>query len=364
MNFAQNGYSEEEVLNMLTASSRKVFYEYTFEDTAGNVYPVSITDGKITFDSNAEVMRSFSGSMKKTDFMTVNTVEARLIPWLCLETANDVLKWPLGKFIISGDSKCEDGYETIEISGYDYGKIALDEGMSNRTYFKTGTVYTSAVSQLLGEVYRTYNVDEALQTLENDLEWDVGTTRLEVINLLLEAINYNPVHFDEYGTGQCDAYVFPKLRNIDIQYHADARSIIKDGITKKSNKFEVPNKFVRYTEDADSNYYISTYVNEDENDPYSTVNRGRVITDIDSVDEIASQGDLDAYVRKIAQEKRMAVDTIDFTSLCMPCHGFMNCVFLVCDIYEIAGKYIETGWEMELAPGGTMSHTLQKVSEL
>lgn len=363
MNFAQNGYSEEEVINLLKAANRTVYYEYTLEDVSGEMHDVSITDGKISFDSTTEVMRTFTGTMKKTDFMNIDTVEARLTPWLCLKVSNgDVLKWALGKFIISGNSKCSDFIETIDITGYDFAKVSYDEGMVSRTYFPQGTNYTSAISQLLGEVYTRYNVALANKTMENGIEWEVGDKRIDIINTLLSSINYNALWFDEFGVGQCDAYIFPQLRDIDIQYQADEKSIILDGITKVSNKFDVPNKFVRYTEDADSNYYISTYINDDANDPYSTVNRGRVITDIESVDDIASQGDLDAYVRKIAQERRQAVDTVEFKSLCMPCHSYRNCIFLSCDQYNVAGKYIETAWEMELKVGGEMTHTLQKAS--
>ena len=153
-------------------------------------------------------------------------------------------------------------------------------------------------------------------------------------------------------------------RTIEGTYQDNDNSIILDGIKVETNKFEVPNKIVRYVENPDAAYLISSYTNEDPDSPYSTVNRGRTIVDADSVEDIASQADLDSYVRKVASEKIQAVETLEIETLNMPGHDYQNCFLVSIKSYGIEGKYIETSWEMDLSEGGTMKHYLKKAVTL
>lgn len=117
---------------------------------------------------------------------------------------------------------------------------------------------------------------------------------------------------------------------------------------------------MRYTENVDSDYYYSSYTNDDPDSPYSTVSRGRVIVSSEAVEDIASQAELDAYVLKVAAESMQATDRLEFSTMNMPGHGYRECLWVEVPAYGIAASYIETGWEMDLRPGGTMKHKCER----
>lgn len=363
MNIATNIYSEEYLLKHLLASNRTVWYEYTVSDKNNKTLGLlNIESGVVSFDSTAEVMRTFNGSVKNSDLLNINTVDERIVPWMCLRLPDkNVVKWPLGRFLVNPAEDGQNGSRMVTITGYDLGKIALDDKAENRTLVEAGMIYTSAVAQLLGTIYSNLNIEASAKTKTFSQEWEIGTRKLEIVNTLLSGINYNPLHFDEYGKGIVDAFVFPESKSVEITYSANDRSIILDGFSKRSNKFEVPNKFVRYTENVDSEYLISVYTNDSSNNPYSTVSRGRVISDVASVNNIATQTDLDAYTRRIALSAMQSTESLEFSTLNMPGHGFKNCLHVKCDMYGVDDKYIETGWEMELVNGGTMKHKCERV---
>ena len=70
---------------------------------------------------------------------------------------------------------------------------------------------------------------------------------------------------------------------------------------------------------------------------------------------------LDAYVLRIANESMQSTERVEFSTLNMPGHGYKECLYLDIPIYEIQGRYIETAWEMDLTPGGRMTHVCERV---
>ena len=353
------------IIDLLKSDKRRVSYEYGLADSKGNMIElVDIEDGKIDFDSTRTVMRSFSGTARKSDVLSGSFLDRRLIPWMCVMDGDITIeRIPLGTFIINPSETYENGYGTVNISGYDYGKIALDDRVTSRFYVRAGESYTNVITGILTELYLNNEVEASLSTKNSMAEYSIGTTKIDIINNLLTAINYNPLHFNSTGTPIADKYIEPELREIEMLYSDDNNSIIVDTVSVDTNKFDIPNKFVRYTEDPDSLYRISVYVNEDPNNEYSTVARGRTIVSSASVKDIASQAELDEYTKRVALQSMAAVETISFKSLNMPYHEYRNCMLLNISTYGISGKYIETAWSMDLK-SGIMTHKVQKAVRL
>ena len=365
MNIGTDIYTEEELLKALRANSRDVYYEYTIANTHNVLLgKIPIEDGRISFDSTNEVMRTFTGTTRASNLFDVSNTDFYLTPWMCLKYKNDIVKWPLGKFLVNPSGSYEDNQTIVHIVGYDLAKIALDDKSDSRVYASTSTIYTSLASQIAGSIYTNVDVTVSAKTSPNPLEWGIGTEKLKIINDLLKSISYDPFYFDENGVGQMHPYVAPMERYMDIAYQDDQQSIIIDGLSGESNKFEIANKFIRYVENPDAAYLISTYINNDPNSPYSTVARGRTIVDSAPVNDIATQSDLDNYVRKVAMERMQAVETLVFKTMNMPGHGYHDCLAVNVETYGIQGKYLEVGWEMELNDSGMMTHKCEKVVAL
>lgn len=350
----------------LFASARDIYYEYTLVDKDDNpIGEIAIEDGKITFDSSSDVMRTFKGTCRKSSLLNIDEVDCRLIPWMCVNYYDPKIgevtdRYPLGKFIIEPSEEGRSLTSSVKIIGYDLGKIALDDKTDTRIYMSANIAYTSFAQYIAESMYKNIVFKASAKSKNSEAEWKIGTSKLTVINDLLKAISYNPLHFNERGIGFFDEYIEPKLRPVSYTYKTDDNSIILDGIEKKSTKFEIPNKYIRYVENVDNSYLISIYVNDDPNSQYSTVTRGRTITDVAAVEDIASQSDLDALVSRIALENMQSTETIKFSTLNVPGHDYKNILYVSIPEYSIEGKYIETKWEMDLS-NGTMTHYCERV---
>lgn len=363
MNIDFPGYTTDAIIDALLSSSRQVRYEYTISDSHDvNLGNIEIADGHISFDSTAEVMRTMTGRVKKSTLLNLDTIDYRVTPWMCLMMPNKKeAKWPLGKFIVFPTMESSNDINMVEISGFDLGKIALDDKNVSRTFVNSTDLYTTALSTLLGTIYSRTDITESEDTKSFPQEWEIGTTKLQIANDLLKGINYDPLHFDEYGVAIGKPNTPLETREIDFSYYANKQSIIVDGLRVASDKYEIPNKWVRYTENAELPYLISTFTNDSVDSPYSTVNRGRTIVDAGVVEDIASQTVLDSYVARIAAEAMRSTERLEFSTLNMPGHGFEECLYIDIPVYNIMGKYIEVGWEMDLVPGGQMSHICERV---
>lgn len=363
MNIDVQGYTREQLLAALFSSARQVRYEYTISDSNNTELGYAeIQNGQIAFDSSADVMRTFTGKMKKSDLLNMNTIDRRVTPWMCLMMPNGKeARWPLGKFIIYPSAESSNDINMIDISGYDLGKIALDDKNASRTFINSDQLYTTAISQLLGGLYVRTDVEVSEYLKSFPQEWEPGTAKIKIINDLLTGIDYDPLHFDEYGIAIGHPHVDSLVRAIDFQYLANEQSIIFDGVTFASDKYDIPNKWVRYTENPEVSYLVSTYVNDNPDSPYSTVSRGRTIVDIKAVDDIANQSSLDSYTTRVANESMQATERVEFRTLNMPGHGFQECLWIDIPVYDVFGKYIEKSWSMDLVPGGQMTHICEKV---
>lgn len=366
MNIEVEGYTKEQIKAALFSSARKVRYEYTITNATGeHLGFAEVENGVISYDSTQEIMRSFSGRIKKSDLINMDCIDYKLVPWMCLMMPNGKeAKFPLGSFYIVPSLQSELNINMVNIVGYDMGKIFSDDKADTRVFVDSTDVYTSIIAQFIGRRYMNFDVEESEYTKSFPQEWDIGTSYLTIINDLLRGINYDPLHFDENGKAICREHVSVYERLIDFQYLADDMSIILDGITTSSDKFDTPNKWIRYTENVDAPYYISVVVNDDDKSPYSVQNRGRMIVDSAVVNDIASQQALDNYTNRIAAEAMQSTERIEFSTLNMPGHDYRECLYVKVPSYDIDGRYIEVAWEMELVSGGQMRHICEKVVRL
>jgi len=363
INYAQDVYTHDQVDKMLR-ESRQVKYEYIiknqYNQTIGSLTDVS---GSISFDSTSEIMRTCSLSAKRSELLDINTVDERIVPYFCILAPNgNWLKYPLGVFLINPSTQLSNKQVCVSINGYDLGQIALDVKLENTATYLAGSVYTSSISSRIGGLYTNYDV-VTNSSLVNpaDVEYEIGSSEIETINAMLDAINYYPLYFDEVGTAHAEPYIFPENRRVQLIYSTDKDSIIYDGMSQESKLFETPNKFIRYTDDSDHPPMRSVVTVTDVNIPSSTVNRGRVITDIQSVDDIATQTALDNFTRRAAINASQQSQKIVFESVNMPLHGFKNCLQIRCEDMRIDNKFIEYAWEMDLSVGGKMKHECYKV---
>jgi hypothetical protein len=276
------------------------------------------------------------------------------------------IKWPQGIYLPSAPNRTEQvGGVYRNITAYGKELILKEDMVDNRYFIPKDTLYTTAIKALIVSSGITkVSITESNLTLSVDKEYEIGTSKLDIINDLLLSINYNSVYFDANGFCMIRPYQDPKNRPYEYEYETDSKSITEYGTTETLDAFSIPNKFIRYVENPEADYLISSFTNDSASNKLSTVSRGRTITDIQSVTDIADQATLDEYVKRIATEKSLVYGGILFNTFQMPHHLYLDCLRVKNTTLGISEKYIETAWSISTAINGSMSHTCRKVVEL
>lgn len=364
-NLSNGGYTSKEVLKILK-NNRAIDFSYDLMDNRERVLKKVSASGNISFDSTAEIMRTASLEIAEEDLNELAKFysDMRIRPiFKILAPDRSWLSYPLGIFIITSPKRSvKNNIVSWNVDCYDKSIILKEDKLTDRFYIQAGTNYVSAVkTMLLAAGIDKYIIENSTLITNTDMEFEIGTSRLDVINSLLYAINYNPLHFDYKGFAVSERYIEPIEREADFEYMTDDRSIIFPGTSQLTDYYNVPNVIVRYLDNPDVQPLRSIYTNNNPDSLVSTVRRGRRIVDVEPVDDIADQDTLDSYTKRIAFEKSQAYDSINFDTALMPGHEYRNCLFLRHDELSIQTKYVEYGWSMELSVGGRMNHRLKRV---
>lgn len=356
---AQNGYTWDEVKKLLS-QSRTVSYGFDILDkndrTIGEVHS---PDCKIYNNIDAAVQRS--ASLTIIEDKDIDFTSDRLRPYMRFKSPKGPLVYPLGIFIMASPARRSvGGAINRSVECYDKVQILQDDRFTSRYTVAKNTAYTAAVANIISSAGITHSeiIPSALETV-TDIEFPIGTSKLAACNDLLTAINYYPIYADSFGYLRSKPYELADGRSIDAAYATDKNSIIQPGAQEELDVFGAPNKIVRYLENAERQMLISSVTNDDPNSKLSTVSRGRTIVDVASVDDIANQSSLDAYVARIMAESKV-YQKIVFETLNMPNHEYCDCLYVDNSELDVAGKYIETAWEMDLRTGGKMKHQCRK----
>lgn len=364
IDLTQGKYKHKEVLKELK-KDRYINFRYFLLDKnnriIGELYYVT---GSISFDSSCQIMRTGQFNIKEEEYQDINVVDERIRVDFCIKMPDgEWLNYSLGIFVLSSPIRSKkDNIISRNVEAYDLSVIVKEDKLANRYLIKKGKYYTNEIENLLisaGVIL--IDVPAAALTVNEDLEYEIGTPKIDVINDLLQAINYTPIYFNQSGFATAFPYILPVKRQIEEKYVTDGQSILLSGMEQNLDLFSAPNQFIRYLETPEKAEMKSIYTNEDPMNRLSVVRRGRKIVDIEKVSDIADQSTLDALTKRVAVEKTQVYETIQFSTAIMPHHSYKNCIFVENKELNLSGKYIESSWNIELSVGGKMSHVCRKV---
>ena len=340
-------------------TDRTVWYEYDLLDKDDAPLGKITAQGSIDYNAQAAIQRCASLTIKEE--RDIDFLSERVRPSMCIRTPGGIAHYPLGVFLMSSPSrKASVGGVGRSIECYDKCQILADDKFDTRYKIAAGTNYIAAVSSILTSA----GITDALLTVTTlataaDIEFAVGTSKLEAINKLLAAINYNPLYASADGHLVAKPYEDPVLRTVEATYITDSKSIVFPEAEEELDVFNAPNKIVRYLETADRDVMIATVTNTDPLSKLSTVSRGRTIVDVAAVTDIADQATLEAYTQRIAAEKKI-YQKIKFDTMAMPNHESLDCLYIINKDLDVQGKFIEQSWHLEMTVGGHMQHICQK----
>lgn len=322
------------------------------------IYPVEGSWPSIRMDDAGEIKTSFSGSFRPP-------VEA--VDWFRDEIAADLIldgeTYPLGIFRPATVTPRVTATErSLSIEAYDRSWLARESRADTRQYFTAGTNYVeAAVSMLAASGIGTVSaVPTSLTLAEAREDWEIGTSRLQIANELLSEIGYKGVWIDASGIARIEPYENITAENIKHTISdRDVKSLLLPGMSRTNDIYNAPNVFVVICSNADkADGMVATAENDSMQSPLSIQRRGRRIVQVTRVNNIATQQELQAYADRQLTDSLVSGETIQVSTGLLPGYGVGEVTALQYgDVFAICR---EKAWTMNLQPGGTMTHTLER----
>lgn len=346
-------------LAFLKQNGRTVSFKYELLDK-NDVYKKdldTITRCVVSYNSLSQLKVKAEISMKEDK--NVNYQTDRIRPICIISKNDDTREFPLGIFLISSPNRdIKNTLITRDMQLYSKLYLYSEDRVDTRHYVIKGTNVIAEIKRLLSTPKIT--IPDNSYVTSTNREWEIGTSKLEIINDLLDSANYTSLRVGTNGYFVAEPYVLPSDREVDIEYVDDIKSVLSPNMTERLDLFNVPNKFIGYLNNPDAPTLRSVYTNANPESVTSTVYTGRVKASLIEVLDVVNQSVLDEMVLRGAYNASQVYSHIDYETAIMPIHDYMDVVYLK-HKGILLGKYTETSWEIECKAGTYMKHTARKV---
>lgn len=322
-----------------------------------------VLSGSVSYNALADIPRSASFTLD--DAEVIDYLDHRIRPWARLRMPDGGhVEWPQGVFLLTTPTRTlKAGTVTREVEGYDQNQVLADDKLVQRLTVLQGELYTNVIEGLVSHIPRVY-VAPSTKLVPNDREWEPGTSLLSIINDLLASINYVPAHFNGMGDFIGKPYETAAARPAEYTFATDQHSLILDGVDQTIDIFSVPNRWVLCKSDPDGPEMIGFYENQDPDNLTSIPSRGRVITDFRQETEAADQATITALAERLGYEASQVFEVVELSTALFPLAGHADVYRFELDDLAVSDKYTAHTWEMDLAAGASMSHSVRRVVSL
>lgn len=371
--------------------SRTTSYRYELlthnpdgSDSLGGYLDGVVPGASVTYQWNQAVKGAID-SLKVTDLdvaqagMTriadVNLLTMRLRPVLVIEGLPDI---PLGSFLVTNSPEVwRDTGRTFELDMHDR-TTALDQDQISQSFTAdTTTPIMTQIANLIATAGELFHPDNSeTRTLTEPVIWKTGTTKLQIVNDLLGALNYNALTIDGSGEFIATPYLRPALRTITYEVlNGITRELVDGDLSiydptwnRERDIYGVPTTVTAIaTATGDAEPAQATYSNTDPSSPFSTVARGREIAvTIDGID-VPSDTDAVTFLTNvaraslIAQSSPQAIVTVKHLPLPINAGDVVRFVSTPAGIDE---RHVAVTVQLTLSATGLMQSSLQEVIDI
>lgn len=360
----RNGISAAAVSNALHGKTgrRNIRFRYDLIRNGVSAGTLPVLSASVRYSAHDDIQRTARFEM--ADDERINWLTDLIRPSMLIEADGGWASFPLGVFVPSTPTKQSGSKITWQVEAYDRTIYLREDSLISRTYWPTGTAYLDVVQSLLLSAGISDVISGgSLAALPTDREWDIGTSKLEIVNTLLSEINYNPLSINSEGAALLLPYQEPSADRVTYSYRADELSVLSRDASSVTDLYNVPNIFLAVVSNPEMEPLQSVYINDNPTSELSTVRRGRnIVSQLYKPDAIYSQEALDEYIRRIAFEASQVYETASIETALMPIHEANE--ILEIRHPEVNGVFEETGWEMELSPGGKMTHEVRRIVQI
>jgi hypothetical protein len=352
---------------------------------AGYLDGVVIGSASISGASNAAV--KLAGALKVADiavaqpgFLRVRDLalsSVRLRPVLVIDGLPEI---PLGVYLVTGGGdEWSDTGRVVSLEIHDRSTV-LDQDLVASSYtVDASTVILTAVATIIASAGELIVVDGTVtKTLTHPLVWAAGTTKLQIVNDLLGALNYNSLWVDGTGNFQATPYIVPanrsvtyELLNLPRQLIDGAQAIYDRVWTRNKDLYSIPNRVIAVQASSGTAAALTgTYTNTDPTSPFSYANRGnRWITSV--LASVTTPADTDANVIAFLQltaQRSLIASSSPQAVVQVKC---LPVPIRVSDVMRFANapagidkRHVITSFSLDANPLGLMSLNLQELVSL
>lgn len=270
-------------------------------------------------------------------------------------------EYSLGIFVFGTPRKIkkEAGIE-YQSQIFDQSYILDRQKISARYTVTSGTNYQTAITTVLAAAnFSTsfYSISATSSTLPADRSWNVGTSRLQIINDLLSSINFRELHFDGNGVGIGESYTLPSSRASEYSYTADANSILVNTFELSTNINETFNVVTIGKTNPKGDILSVTVKNLNISHPTSVPSLLELEIvyydlNVDAVDITALTG---LANRKLTELSEVYLELRRETPI-VPFHDDYDKITITDDTHSISADFLEYEWEIPLEDFGLMKH--------
>lgn len=353
---------DKSIENILSKSGRLNEWQFTLLDKDENVKLNSLDNvNSFTMTYSSLTSLKCSVSAKLHDDSQINFLTDRLKITLVTEVRGYKFSFPMGIYLFNSPSCDRDGSvttligDTRSVALYSKLKIYQDDKITTDYELTAGTAILAKIINLLNTT--KYNFPESTKVLQSAKSYAIGTSKLDIINDLLDVLGWNSLSVDGEGYFYSSEYVEPSNRNYTISYTDEENQQILPNFTDEFDLSGIYNVFIGYCT-IDGICYNYTYINDNEESPTSTINLGRnVCADAKEFNECTSYADLQVKVRAWAAENTTKYHKCTFTTFINPLHGYLDCILFKNSKVNMKG--IETQWVID-SSANTMKHTIRE----
>ena len=218
----------------------------------------------------------------------------------------------------------------------------------------------------LGESSPAIVEEESPETAQSDMVFPAGTSRLKIINDLLDAANYFSLWCDGAGRFRVTKYRAPKDRTPIYQMEEPLaegeNSLLGVEWSHDEDIYSVPNRVVAVQQGDDEEEGMSAVADLNVLDPgsrFNQKNRGRFITEVYDGVEATSQANLDAWAERKLDELVNAANKVEIEHVFLPDLLMNDTILFRAGDVEMIGAVTNT--EFDLDPQAMVKTKLRSV---
>lgn len=313
----------------------------------GELHPQLVAN--MDMNTSASIMRAVRNVvLPETESSAINIFSDRVRPSMVLQ---DGTVWPMGVFYFTSDEhRVGTAHTPLSTTLMDQG-FALNSPLTFVAGVPDGGSVYTAMLQIIGvtNITRFNVVNTGRAVTGGPIAWAPETTALQILSDLCARIGFFAPFFDNDGV----LNLIPSNSTAvnTHSYPLENSRIVVNTLSTSTNLLTAPNAYRVISSGASQSLVASTaYI--DPSLPHSRENRGFIIVDVFKTQGLGSQTECDAVALSRARQDPAQFATAEFVGVVDPRHDAF-------DFVDLGGVlYRETGWSVQMAPGGSHRHTL------